>query len=284
MKTVAIIAKPHGDRVRQVTHEIVGFLSSRGVEILFDERAAAVLQLSESSPEEVIRERADLIIVLGGDGTLISAVRLLGEKETPIFGVNLGRLGFLTETKVEEATEALAEILDGNYTVDCRMKLECTVESSGNLIEATEILNDIVINKGALARIIEMAVYIDDNYVNSYRADGLIIATPTGSTAYSLAAGGPIVHPSLGCIIITPICPHSLTNRPIVVSDRSVIRIEVNTDDEKVYVTCDGQIGKRLLPGEDIIVRRSNTSARIIRSSHRDFFKLLREKLSWGGQ
>ncbi len=206
MKNIAIIAKPHGDRVKPLVYEIMGFLSNRGFGILKDKRTADVIGDKNYNTDEEIQSKADLVVVLGGDGTLISAVRILGMKETPILGINLGRLGFLTETVADEGVTALKDVLDGDYKIERRMKLHSHLLEENEKMLEIDVLNDIVINKSDAARIFETTVYIDGMLVNEYRADGLIIATPTGSTAYSLAAGGPIVHPSLETMVITPIC------------------------------------------------------------------------------
>lgn len=287
MKTIAIIAKPHAEAAKGITTDIIDFLEDKNITVLLDERAAKVMNISSFTKDDVIKDNADLIIVLGGDGTLISAIRILEQKDTPILGVNLGRLGFLTETKVEDALDTLKGILLGNFKTERRMKLFSEVITGDKRIFETNVLNDIVINKGALARIIEIDVSIDGQFMNTYRADGLIISTPIGSTAYTLAAGGPIVYPGLNSIIITPICPHSLTHRPIVVSEDSEIHIKVHDDEQKgegqkVFVTFDGQICRRMEVGEDIIIKKAPNYANLIVSPDQEYFSVLREKLGWG--
>lgn len=282
MKNIAIIAKPHGDRVKPLVYEIMGFLSNRGYSILKDQRTAEVIGDDSFDSDNDIRENADLVVVLGGDGTLISAVRILGKKETPILGVNLGRLGFLTETLADEAVSALKDVLDGDYRMERRMKLHSHILEEDEKVLEIDVLNDIVINKSDAARIFETTVYIDGMLVNEYRADGLIIATPTGSSAYSLAAGGPIVHPSLETMIITPICPQGLSNRPIVISDESEVTIKVNAAKESVSITYDGQVFRKLDKWKTITVKKASTVTNLIVPKNKNYYALIREKLGWG--
>ncbi|TCK62598.1 NAD(+)/NADH kinase [Seleniivibrio woodruffii] len=283
MKNIAIIAKPHGDRVRPLLGEITHFLSEHGVRILKAKRTAEALGEREFNTDDEIREQADLVIVLGGDGTLISAVRLLGMKETPILGINLGRLGFLTETRASDAIPAIKSVLDGDYRMERRMKLHSHLLEDDEKVLEIDVLNDLVINKSDVARIIEMSLYINKVLVNEYRADGLIVATPTGSTAYSLAAGGPIVHPGLESMIITPICPQGLSNRPIVISDDSEIEIRIKTRNERVSITFDGQVYRQLDTEKTIKVKKASSYTHIIVPKDKNYYALIREKLGWGG-
>jgi len=283
MKNIAIIAKPHGDRVKPLIYEIMGFLSNRGCKTLKDMRTAAVIGDTSFDSDEDIQSNAHLIVVLGGDGTLISAVRILGVKETPILGINLGRLGFLTETIADEAVGALKDVLDGDYRIERRMKLHSHLLREDEKMLEIDVLNDIVINKSDAARIFETTVYIDGMLVNEYRADGLIIATPTGSTAYSLAAGGPIVHPSLETMIITPICPQGLSNRPIVISDDSEVSITVNAAEKgSVSITYDGQVFRKLDKSKIITVKKASTVTNLVVPKSKNYYSLIREKLGWG--
>ncbi|PLX66167.1 MAG: NAD(+) kinase [Denitrovibrio sp.] len=282
MKNIAIIAKPHGDRVKPLVYEIMGFLSNRGFEILKDKRTADVIGDKHFNTDEEIQSKADLVVVLGGDGTLISAVRILGMKETPILGVNLGRLGFLTETVADEGVSALKDVLDGDYKIERRMKLHSHLIQENEKMLEIDVLNDIVINKSDAARIFETTVYIDGMLVNEYRADGLIIATPTGSTAYSLAAGGPIVHPSLETMVITPICPQGLSNRPIVISDESEVTIKINAEKETASITYDGQVFRKLDDTITITVKKASSVTNLIVPKSKNYYSLIREKLGWG--
>jgi NAD+ kinase len=225
---------------------------------------------------------ADLILVLGGDGTLLKAARLYGGRGTPILGVNLGGLGFLTEIALEEFYSILEKIFQGDFQTETRMMLNAEIIRRGQVLEPTVFLNDVVINKGALARIIDLETSIDDQFLTTYRADGLIVATPTGSTAYNLAAGGPILHPALKTIIITPICPFTLTNRPIIVQDNAVIDIRLGAKSREVWLTFDGQIGHPLQPGDLVRIQRASGQITLIKSPFKNYFEILRAKLKWG--
>ncbi len=225
---------------------------------------------------------ADLILVLGGDGTLLKAARLYGGQGTPILGVNLGGLGFLTEIALEEFYAILEKIFRGDFQTETRMMLRAQIIRRDRVLEPTVFLNDVVINKGALARIIDLETTIDNQFLTIYRGDGLIVATPTGSTAYNLAAGGPILHPALRTIILTPICPFTLTNRPIILQDNSVIDIRLGTKARDVWLTIDGQIGHPLEPGDLIRVRKAAGQITLIKSPLKNYFEILRTKLRWG--
>jgi len=225
-----------------------------------------------------------MIILLGGDGTLLAAARMMGDSTVPILPVNLGGLGFLTSVTLEELYSVLEEVLAGNHRISERVLLEAEVLRGGQVIEKQRALNDAVLNKAALARIIDLELLIDGGYVCSYKADGLIVSTPTGSTAYSLAAGGPIVYPVLDAFVITPICPHSLTNRPLVVPDTMRIEIDFHCGDESVFLTIDGQVGIELKEGDRVAIRKAPTKLRVVRPVKKTYFQILRNKLKWGGR
>jgi NAD+ kinase len=282
MKRIGLFAKRNHPDAALLATEVALWLEARGLQVEVEESLAADMQWRVGIPGKLIPEMVDLIIVLGGDGTLISVSRLIGKLEKPIFGVNLGSLGFLTEITRSELFPVLEEVIVGRFAVSRRMMLEALVWRGEVKIGHFTVLNDVVINKGALARIIDMEAVIDDAYLTTFKADGLIIATPTGSTAYNLAAGGPIIYPGLECLVISPICPHMLTNRPIIVSDRSVIRVEVKFQDEDVVFTADGQVGMPLQGGDVVEVRRSNCRTLLVRSPTKDYFQVLRTKLRWG--
>jgi NAD+ kinase len=225
-----------------------------------------------------------MIIVLGGDGTLLSVARLVGDHDVPILGVNLGGLGFLTEITLEELYRVLEKVVQGDFITNERVVLNASVIRRGERLAEFLVLNDAVINKGALARIIDLETTINGEYLTTFKSDGLILSTPTGSTAYNLSAGGPIVYPSLHCIIITPICPHTLTNRPIMVPDDVEIRATLKTKQQEVILTLDGQQGFTL-EFEDIVeVKKSEGHIYLIKSPYRHYFEVLREKLKWGGR
>jgi len=253
------------------------------VTVTFDPETARALGRRRSS--RVLGGRAtppDLYVVIGGDGTLLMVARSIAAQPRPILGVNLGGLGFLTETGPDEMEEMLEEILTGRWDLDRRSGLEVTVVRAGRTIMRQMTLNDAVINKSALARIIEIGLSIDREQVTSYKSDGLIISTPTGSTAYSLSAGGPIVHPNLKAFLITPICPHTLSMRPLVVPDDSLAELTLRTGDSEVYLTLDGQVGHPLKTKDRVRVRRSRQPILMIRSRRTSYFEVLRHKLHWG--
>ncbi len=229
-----------------------------------------------------IADQAELLVVLGGDGTLIRAARLLDGKPTPILGVNLGSLGFLTEVRVPDTVNTVRAWLDGQTQVETRMKLHCRLRRNDTVLLEDEVLNDVVVSKSALARIADYKTFLGDTYLASFKADGVIFSTATGSTAYSLSAGGPIVHPSLDAMIVTPICPHALTQRPIVVPADQVLRLSIASESSDVFLTIDGQAGHAVQEGDVIEVSRSPNRVHLLRSGPPDFFAVLREKLHWG--
>lgn len=283
MKQVAIFAKVHDPRCQGVASELVTWLEERKCQPLVDTHLARHVGYARGLTEKQIRDRAELVVVLGGDGTLISVARLFSSRQVPIVGVNLGSLGFLTEITVEQLYPVLEQCLAGSHRITERMMLDVTVTRGDQEISRCQVLNDAVINKGALARIIELEARVNDDFLTTFKADGLIISTPTGSTGYSLSAGGPIVQPLMKCVLITPICPHTLTNRPIVLSYQSVIRITVKSSfDEMVYLTLDGQVGVELQEGDSIEIKRAETTTALVTSPEKDYFAILRAKLKWG--
>jgi NAD+ kinase len=283
MKKIAIFAKVHDPRCQGVAEELIRWLEARGLVPLVEAHLARHLPEGGGMEREQIPAQADLVVVLGGDGTLISVARLIGNQGVPILGVNLGSLGFLTEITLEELYPVLERCLDGDYRLSGRMMLDTVVERDGREIARHQVLNDVVINKGALARIIDLETQVDRFHLTTFKADGLIISSPTGSTGYSLSAGGPIVHPAMKCLVITPICPHTLTNRPLVVADDALITVTVKSQhDEDVFLTLDGQVGVELKFGDIIRVRRAASSINLIMSRDKDFFEVLRTKLKWG--
>lgn len=282
MKKIAIFAKVHDPRCQDVAIELIKWLEEKGHTPLVEAHLSRHLSCREGAESADIPDIADLVVVLGGDGTLISVARLVGDQEVPILGVNLGSLGFLTEITLDELYPVLESCLAGDYRVSERMMLRAAVERDGKEIQSHQVLNDVVINKGALARIVDLETKVDGNWLTTFKSDGLIISTPTGSTGYSLAAGGPIIHPSLECLVITPICPHTLTNRPIVVDAEAVITVTLKSDKEDVFLTLDGQVGMELKGGDVIRVRRAAHRTRLVMSRSKDYFEVLRTKLKWG--
>jgi NAD+ kinase len=285
MKKIAIFAKVHDPRCLGVAEELTGWLAERGHSVCVEEHLSQQLKRpssAESAESSEIARDADLVVVLGGDGTLIAAARLVGERDVPILAVNLGSLGFLTEITLDELYPSVERCLAGDFEVTERMMLLASVERGGELVELHRVLNDVVINKGALARIVDMETSVNGQYLTTFKADGLIVSTPTGSTGYSLSANGPIIHPALDSISITPICPHTLTNRPLVMASDVRISIKLNSMDEAVYLTLDGQVGVKLVRDDVVQIAKAGHVTRLIQSRTKDYFEVLRTKLKWG--
>ncbi len=279
IKKVGIIAKKNKTEAIEASHNLINWLKSRGVEVIVDNELKK--EIGEFISETDVSQ-AELLVVLGGDGTLLSAARLIGNSDVPILGVNLGGLGFLTAFSLNELYPVIEKILSEDYETEKRMMLTTTIIRRNEVIAKYSVLNDVVINKAAIARIIDLETSIDEYYLTSFKADGLIISTPTGSTAYSMAAGGPIVFPSLHTIILTPICPHTLTNRPILVPDSVKIRVILRSKNEDVFLTFDGQVGQSLRVNDVVEIKRSERAVRLIKSPFKDYFEVLRTKLRWG--
>ncbi len=278
IKRVGVVIKPHAPRVDKILAELIQYFETRRIECLLEDVAAMKLQRKDGVPREKVPEQVDLVIVIGGDGTLLSVAHLAAQKNVPVMGVNLGKLGFLTEVPPDEMYLTVESFLEGNTEIiSPRQMLEAHTKGS-----TFYCLNDFVINKGALARMIQCAIWIDGKEIATSRADGLIIATPTGSTAYSLSAGGPIIHPSIPAFIIAPICPHTLSFRPMVISAESILKIELVTGGEEVWFTLDGQRGELMEVHDIVEVRRSRFVLQLISSPQRNYFDLLQEKLGWG--
>jgi NAD+ kinase len=282
IKRIGIIPKKQDARVRNIVGEVIPWLRSRGVEVFLDQNSVdqCPVDTCVAAPENLAKQ-VDVVIVLGGDGTLLHAARIIGANGVPILGVNLGSLGFLTEVRLDEMYAALEGLIAGQYKSEERMLLNVEVIREGSVAAQYTALNDAVINKGALARITELEVSVNSQPVLFTRADGLIISTPTGSTAYSLAAGGPILYPTLDAFIVAPICPHTLTNRPVVIPDQDKVEVWLRRGTD-VMLTVDGQVGMPLLPQDCLRVCRSQSTLKLVLPFGNTFFKLLREKLRWG--
>ena len=282
VKTVGIVSKPNTPAAAQVIPAVLEMLHARGISARIDEQTAEYLGGVYGLPRQAVPEGCDLIIVLGGDGTLLSAARAIGKREIPLLPVNLGGLGFLTAITMNEIFPEIERALRGEQRIARRRLLATEVVRAGAVVAAYEALNDAVLTKSALARMIDLETHVDEQFVCAYKADGLIISTPTGSTAYSLSAGGPIIFPSVPAICLTPICPHMLTNRPVLVPETSVVRVISHGPDESVYLTIDGQVGTPIRDGDTIVCRSSGHSLLLIRPPHQMFFDVLRQKLKWG--
>jgi NAD+ kinase len=281
IKTVGICSKPAADEAKELVPALLEWLRKRGIATRIDENTGEYAGVP-GLPREDVPEGCDLIIVLGGDGTLLSAARAIGRREIPLFPVNLGGLGFLTAITIDELYPELQRALRSEHRIGKRRLLAVDVEREGKVVASYDALNDAVLTKSALARMIDLDTHVDDQFVCVYKADGLIISTPTGSTAYSLSAGGPIIFPSVPAILLTPICPHMLTNRPVLVPETSVIRINSHGPDESVYLTIDGQVGEPLREGDTVVCRSSHHYLLLVRPPRMMFFDVLRQKLKWG--
>lgn len=259
---------------------LVPWLKQRGKKVLVENGVSRSNAISRTKKE--LAAEADLIVSLGGDGTLLNIAPLVERAGVPILGVNLGGLGFITEVAADELEPVLARTLEGDYEAEKRMTLEIVVKGKNGKPHKFRVLNDAVITKGARSRIIDLETYVGDDYLCTYRADGLILSTPTGSTAYSLAAGGPIVEPGLGVMILSPICPHTLTNRPIVVPSDVTIHVTLRSFGDTVILTPDGQPGVRLNSGDNVEVRDYGLPVLLIKMPSRSYYEILRKKLKWG--
>jgi NAD+ kinase len=282
IRKIGIIFKRQDTRVRGIAQEIVPWLQSRGVEVFLDQSVADQCSVDANfvSPDDLPR-KVELVSVFGGDGTLLYAARLIGAKGIPLLGINLGSLGFITEVRLDEVRAAFEGLLAGQYRLEERVLLNVEVVRNGCVIAQYQALNDAVINKGALARIIDLEISVNSEPVLNTRADGLIISSPTGSTAYSLAAGGPILYPTLDAFIIAPICPHALANRPLVIPDHHVIGVCLKHGAD-VMLTVDGQVGMSLLQQDSLNIGRAKSTLQLALPFGSTFFRLLREKLRWG--
>ena len=288
IKRIGIVLKPHQPEALKTICELVVWLAERNITLVggpeiererIEHQTGCPVHQLES---EKIASDVDLILVLGGDGTMIATARMIGDQEVPVLGVNYGGLGYLAEFRIEELYTALESILAGNYRLDRRVMLAVELKSGDAPPQFSRVLNDVVINKSALARIIEIEAYFNHQFVSSFRADGLIVSTPTGSTAYNLSAGGPVIFPSMNAVVITPICPFTLSNRPIVVPDDAQIELLLKTDNEEVALTLDGQVGFPLKVEDRIAIRKSRTTFNLIQPMNRNYFDVLRDKLRWG--
>jgi NAD+ kinase len=282
IKAVGVISKPNSPAAQELVPRMLDWLRERGIAVSIDEQTALYAGTATGLAREEVTAHCDLVIVLGGDGTLLSAARALGRREVPVFPVNLGGLGFLTAITVDEVFPELERALRGEHRVAKRRLMTAEVLRDGEVVASFDALNDAVLTKSSIARMIDLDTFVDDQFVCAYKADGLIIATPTGSTAYSLSAGGPIIYPSVPAICLTPICPHMLTNRPVLVPETSVIRVTSRGPDESVYLTIDGQVGVPIREHDEVVCHSSHHSLLLTRPPKMMFFDVLREKLKWG--
>lgn len=284
---VGVVAKRDLTAAAHLLGQLAAWLEARGIAVVTETDTAKLSTASHvpMASREALPTLVDLIVVLGGDGTLLAMANRIARAgvSIPILGVNFGSLGFLTEVTLPEMYPTLETVLDGTAVIEDRMMLRCRVSRPGGDPVEHLVLNDVVITKGALSRMVDLSVWIEDQFVATFKADGLIVATPTGSTAYTLSAGGPIVHPAVDAFVVTPIAPHALTNRPIVVpaGQRVRVRPRLRADAEDVYATFDGQTGVPLVGHDELLVWRAESPMRLVRASTRTYFEVLRQKLRW---
>ncbi len=280
IKKIGIFSKQKPDISQKVLLKLSSWLRERNYDILMAPETAGIIGETSDLKQEEIPSKADLIIVLGGDGTLLSVARLTHPFDVPILAVNLGSLGFLTEVSLPDMYGTLEQVLKGESSIERRMLLNACLQRDGTTVQNNFALNDVAIHKNA-ARIVNLEVHVNGQYMTSYRADGLIIATPTGSTAYSLSAGGPIIHPSMNALVLSPICPFTLTNRPIVIPNQSILQVKLITEEE-VQVTLDGQTGYSMFRDDVLEVKQGPTPVSLIQAKGKNYYQVLRQKLHWG--
>jgi NAD+ kinase len=283
-RSVGIIYKHHFEPAKEHALKLEQWLRERGVTVFSEEMSARAAMNACFEEASFVPREVQFVIVLGGDGTLLGAARRVARYRVPILGVNLGGLGFLTEIPLRNLYPAVELMLEGRLELETRLMLEAEVVRQGTERCRFLVLNDVVINKGALARIIDLDVFINEQFLTTFRADGLIVSTPTGSTAYNLSAGGPILYPTMSSFILTPICPFTLTNRPILLPDSHVVSITLSRrGEERVSLTFDGQVGFDLFQGDKVLIQKAKEKLKLIKSPDQTYFEILREKLMWGG-
>lgn len=286
-RSVGIITALHRQNALEAARALVAFLEARAILAKTDRECAAQLRRPDLGAEREQLARMDLVVVLGGDGTVLGAARETAPRGTPLLAVDLGTFGFLSDVKVADLPAAMERLLRGEFRIEERHTLQATIVRAGREVATSIGLNDAVITRGALSRMIRLQAFINGQYVALYPADGIIVSTPTGSTAYSLSAGGPIIHPSVKVLILTPICPHTLFTRPLIISESEEVRIVAHwhaQQAEEVMLTVDGQVGIWLHPGDEVIVRKFDCPARLVKLGRDTFYERLREKLRWGGE
>ncbi len=282
IQRVGIVSKPGRADIPPLLDQLTAWLGGRGIAIRADEVTAAYIGIPGGVARGQVADGCDLVIVLGGDGTLLSAARGVGEAEIPILAVNMGGLGFMMTTGPSELAVALEDVAQGDYEIDSRMVLAAEVERGGETIGSFFALNDIVVTKAAVARLLHLQAYADDEYICAYHSDGLIISTPTGSTAYSLAAGGPVMAPAVSAICLTPICPHTISNRSVVLQATARIEVKVSGGDDNNFLSVDGQVGVKLEPNDRVRVWKAEHAVKIVQPRNVRFFDVLRTKMRWG--
>jgi NAD+ kinase len=281
-KSVGILTKPKFPEAKSTLQDVVSWLRARSIDVVLDTTSAILLGEQGAYQEVSLARKADVLLVLGGDGTMLNAARLAGERGIPILGVNMGGLGFLTEVRLESLYPSLERVFANDFVLDERLMLRTHIHRPGETIAQGAVLNDVVINKGTLARMIELRIAIQGRFVTNMRGDGLIISSPTGSTAYSLSAGGPIIDPAVQSLILTPICPHTLTHRPLIIPGNTEIEVTLTSRDDGAIATLDGQVGVAIAQGDTVVIQTSEQRTRLIRFPESNYYDVLREKLKWG--
>jgi len=281
-KSIGILTKPKFPEVRPTLHAVVSWLRERKIDVILDVTSASSLGEQGGLQKTQLAAKADVLLVLGGDGTMLNAARLAGERGIPILGVNMGGLGFLTEVRLDNLYPSLERVFANDFVLDERLMLKTHVHRHGETVAQGVVLNDMVISKGTLARMIELKIAIQGQFVTNLRGDGLIVSTPTGSTAYSLSAGGPIINPAVQSLMLTPICPHTLTHRPLIVPGNVEIEVTLTSRDDGAMATLDGQVGIAMTQGDTAVVQTSEHRTRLIRFPESHYYEVLREKLKWG--
>lgn len=282
VKTIGILTKPKFPDVKPTLKELVAWLRERQKEVILDAATARMIGESGTYQKTQIAALSDMILVLGGDGTMLSAARLAEERGIPILGCNMGGLGFLTEVRLEQLYPALERVFSKDYVLDERLMLRARIHRHGEHVAQATVLNDVVVSKGTLARMIEIRITIGDQFVTNLRGDGIIVSTPTGSTAYSLSAGGPIMSSSVPALLLTPICPHTLTHRPLLVPSQTVLEVTLTSKDDGAMATFDGQVGVAMAQGDTVVIENSDHRTQLIRFPESTYYDVLRRKLKWG--
>ncbi|MET0514922.1 MAG: NAD(+)/NADH kinase [Nitrospiraceae bacterium] len=281
-KSIGILTKPKFPEVRTTLQDVVAWLRARAIDVILDTTSAALLGEHGGYQKTALAGKAAVLLVLGGDGTMLNAARLAGERGIPILGVNMGGLGFLTEVRLENLYPSLERVFASDFVIDERLMLKTHLHRHGETVAQGTMLNDVVISKGTLARMIELKITIQGQFVTNLRGDGLIVSTPTGSTAYSLSAGGPIINPAVQGLILTPVCPHTLTHRPLIVPLNAEIDVTLTSKDDGAMATLDGQVGVAMTQGDTVEITTSEHRTRLIRFPDSSYYEVLREKLKWG--
>ena len=281
-KSIGILTKPKFPEVKGTLRDVVAWLRSRSINVILDQTSATLLSEQGGYHDAQLSSKADVLLVLGGDGTMLYAARLAAERSIPILGVNMGGLGFLTEVRLENLYPSLERVFANDYVLDERLMLRTHIHRDGETIAQGVVLNDVVISKGTLARMIELKIAIEGRFVTNLRSDGLIVSSPTGSTAYSLSAGGPIIDQAVQSLILTPVCPHTLTHRPLIVPGKDKIDLTLTSTDAGAMATLDGQVGVAITQGDTVTIQTSENRTRLIRFPESNYYDVLREKLKWG--